>query len=138
MSKKAFVLQTYNPENQTIQNSLDNNLKSFYNTEIKTRKAFNYPPFSQIIKLSFQHKNPITAKNQAKILLEKLKQQKRNLKIDNIEILGPISSFVSKIKNQYKWNILIKSKIKDLKLRNQLLIIVPSAWEIEIDPESLL
>jgi len=138
MSKKEFILQTYNPKNQTIQNSLANNLKSFYNTEIKTRKAFNYPPFSQIIKLSFQHKNPITAKNQAKILLEKLKQQKRNLKIDNIEILGPIPSFVSKIKNQYKWNILIKSKIKDLKLRNQLLFIIPSIWEIQIDPESLL
>ncbi|MBU3922982.1 hypothetical protein KJ684_01970, partial [Patescibacteria group bacterium] len=99
-------------------------------------KLFSYPPFSQIIKLSFEHKNPIIAKDQVKILLEKLKQQKKNLNL-NLEIIGPIPGFISKVRNQYKWNILIKSKEK-IEKRNKLLIIVPSNWEIQVDPETIL
>ncbi|MFH1997298.1 MAG: primosomal protein N' [Patescibacteria group bacterium] len=136
MSNKEFVLQTYSPENNTIQNAIANNIKTFYNQEIKTRKLFSYPPFSQIIKLSFEHKNPIIAKDQVKILLEKLKQQKKNLNL-NLEIIGPIPGFISKVRNQYKWNILIKSKEK-IEKRNKLLIIVPSNWEIQVDPETIL
>jgi len=138
MAKKDFLIQTYNPDNFTIKTALANDFKKFYNEEIKNRKAFNYPPFSQIIKLSFEHKNPETARNQTRILKEKLKTQIKNLKISDIDLLGPVPAFISRITGKYRWNIIIKSKIKDLKLRNRLLIIIPSNWETEVDPESLL
>jgi len=140
MAGKEFFLQTYNPENFTIKTALENNFEKFYNEEIKNRKAFNYPPFSQIIKLTYGHKNPLQAKNQAKILSEKLKTRIKQLAISNeqLTILGPIPAFVMKEKNKYCWNIVLKNRIRDLNLRNKLLIIVPSNWEIEVDPDSLL
>jgi len=147
MAKNDFLIQTYKPDNFTIKTALANDFKKFYDEEIKIRKAFNYPPFSQIIKLSFEHKDPITTKNEAKILMEKLKTQIKNFqpkagppraeKID-VELLGPVPAFIPKVARIYRWNIIIKSKIKDLNLRNRILIIVPSRWEIEVDPESLL
>jgi len=146
-AKKDFLIQTYKPDNFTIKTALANDFKKFYDEEIKIRKAFNYPPFSQIIKLSFEHKDPITAKNQAKILMEKLKTQIKNFqpwagppraeKID-VELFGPVPAFIPRVAGIYRWNIIIKSSIKDLNLRNRILIIVPSRWEIEVDPESLL
>jgi len=139
-AEKEFFLQTYNPENFTLKTALENNFEKFYNEEIKNRKAFNYPPFSQIIKLTYGHKNPLQAKNQARILDEKLKTRIRQLAITNeqLAMLGPIPAFVLKEKNRYYWNIVLKSRIEDLNLRNKLLIIVPSDWEIEVDPETLL
>jgi len=138
MTNKYFLLQTYGPDNFAIKTAIENNFTKFYNEEIKIRKLFNYPPFSQIIKLSFEHKNPEKARNETKILLQKLKTQIKNLKITDLDLFGPVPAFVSRVANKYRWNIVIKSKIKDLKLRNRLLIIIPSTWNIEVDPETLL
>lgn len=148
--KKTLLVQTYSPENFAIQTAVDNSWKKFYNKEIQVRRTFHYPPFSRIIKLSFEHKNVKQAEQEAKILLEKLMQQLKQLAINNkqLAILGPIPAFIPKVAGKYKWQIIIKNKIpasplssqggKDLKNRNKLLRIVPSIWEIEIDPESLL
>lgn len=141
MAKKEFLLQTYNPDNYTIKSALASDFKGFYNEQLKIRKVFNYPPFSQIIKLTFEHKDPDRAKEEAKILVQKLNQQIkyqiRNTKYQ-IQLMGPAPAFITKIKRMYRWNIVIKSKIKDLKKRNKLLMIVPPTWNIEVDPESLL
>jgi len=140
MSKKEFLIQTYNPKNTAIKNALDKNWKKFYDEEIKIRRAFNYPPFSQIIKLNFEHKDPQKAEQEAKILFEKLKTQAKNFQfsIFNFQLFGPVPAFIPRIKGKYRWQIIIKNKIKNLKQRNKLLIIVPSNWNIEVDPESLL
>lgn len=133
LTKKNFLVQTYNPESAAIKSAIDNNWKKFYNEELKIRKALSYPPFSQIIKLTFEHKDPKKAKDEAKILFEKLKTQ-----IKNFQLLGPVPAFIPKIAGKYRWQIIIKSKIKNLKQRNKLLIIVPLTWNIEVNPESLL
>ncbi len=147
MSKKKFLIQTYNPKNSAIINAVDNNWKKFYNEEIKIRKVLSYPPFSQIIKLSFEHKDPKKTEDEAKILLEKLKQQIKNLKfeVNSLELLGPVPAFIPKIREKHRWNIVIKSKNPALlagrqepRIRNQLLMIVPPNWKIEVDPENLL
>ncbi len=135
IADKSFLIQTYNPENKTIKLAIENDFNKFYNEEIEARKKFNYPPFSEIIKLSYSHKNFIKAKNESTILKEKLKQQAKNL--SKVQILGPTPAFVSKEAGKYKWNIVIKSQL-NIDEKNRLLIIVPSAWETEVDPESLL
>jgi primosomal protein N' (replication factor Y) len=142
MANKNFLIQTYNSENKIIKLAIENNFNKFYNEEIKDRKLFNYPPFSEIIKLSFGHKDFIRAKNEAIILKNKLEQQiKSQLKIENwklkISLLGPTPAFISREKGLYKWNIIIKSQLTTEE-RNKILIIVPSTWEIEINPDNTL
>jgi len=140
MSQKTFLIQSYNPESPAIVNALANNFAEFYNNEIKARRTFGYPPFSQIIKLQFAHKNPENARNEAKIIFEKIKTQKNNLKItdEQLEILGPVPAFIPRKNGLYHWNIVLKSKIKDVQLRNRLLVTIPPKWEIIIDPQTLL
>ena len=127
MSKKEFLIQTYNPENFVIKNAIDNKWQKFYNEEIKVRKLLDYPPFSQIIKLTFEHKDPKKAEDEAKILFEKLKQQTKNfqLSISDFQLLGPVPAFIPRIIGKYRWNIIIKSKIQNPKSKIQILIIVP-------------
>lgn len=47
--KGNVVLQTYNPDNFSIECSKEQNYTRFYETEIKLREALNYPPFCYII-----------------------------------------------------------------------------------------
>ena len=141
MSNNLFFVQTYNPENFAINCALKNNWKKFYQQEIKLRKTLNYPPFSQLIKLVFEHKELKRVKTETEILLKKLEFQASKLNLlkeKKVQFLGPSPCFVPKIRKKYRWQIVIKSNIKELGLRNQLLMTIPSNWHIEIDPESLL
>jgi len=155
-SPSTFILQTYNPYNYVIKYALENNYDKFFLEEIKNRKELNYPPFSRLIKLTYQHKNAEKAEKEARILKEKLKQQLKflllNAKLQDMdfEILGPAPCFIPKIKNKWRWKIVIKIKCKkflngdiylserQVKIRNDLLKIIPNNWKIEIDPDTLL
>ncbi|MCX6730057.1 MAG: primosomal protein N' [Candidatus Portnoybacteria bacterium] len=135
VTNKQFLVQTYNAESKTIKLAIENNFNTFYNEEIEARKKYNYPPFSEIIKLSYAHKDFVRAKNESTILKEKLKQQIKNS--PKIQIFGPSPAFISKEKGTYKWNIIIKSQLT-MEERNKILIIVPPTWEIEVNPENTL
>jgi primosomal protein N' (replication factor Y) len=135
----GFLIQTYNPDNQAIGLAIENDFNTFYNGEIEARKKYGYPPFSEIIKLSYSHRDFVKAKNEAKILFEKLKVQISSIRCDilNFKLLGPAPAFVSKDKGTYRWNIIIKSRL-DTEERNRILIIIPPTWEININPENTL
>jgi primosomal protein N' (replication factor Y) len=146
-----FIIQTYNPQNKILQLAAQGDFKSFYQTELETRQALNYPPFAQIIKLAFRHSDAKKAGAEAKILAAKLTQQLKNSKILNdavFEINQAVPAFISKEKGKYVWQIIIKARSywltekekreELLKNRNKILMTVPAGWEIEVDPETLL
>ena len=47
------IIQTYNPDNFSIQEAQQQNYKKFYETEIALRKQLKYPPFCDIIIIGF-------------------------------------------------------------------------------------
>jgi primosomal protein N' (replication factor Y) len=102
------VIQTYEPENNSIIYASQNNYEGFYENEILLRKAMNYPPFGRILLINFSSKNEqLLIKNIQKIGYL-LKHKLRNS--DNIFMLGPTVSSLSRIKEYYRWQILIKGK----------------------------
>ncbi|NOQ68046.1 hypothetical protein GQ568_01230 [Patescibacteria group bacterium] len=56
---------------------------------------------------------------------------------ENFQITTPFaaSNFIEY--GKYRWNIIIKSKCKDIKLRDSLLELVSQNWIIDIDPDSI-
>ena len=104
------VLQTYNPDHFSIMAARDQNFKSFYDQEIKFRKALNYPPFSRMIQLKISGKDPKLTQNYALRLGDRC----RALKTSNpssyggVEIMGPIESSLAKIARRYRWQIILK------------------------------
>jgi len=141
------VIQTYNPEDFTVNCAIQNDIVRFTNNEYSERNQMNYPPFSRIATLNFTGKNEEKVRevslNSANFL-----QHHNNSKID---ILGPVSNPISKIKNQFRYFILLKSR-KDQdssgkNLRNLLnTFIYDELYEkkgsvnisIDIDPQGLL
>lgn len=139
-----LIIQTYNPETSVIKCAADGDWTPFFQEEIETRQALDYPPFSQLVKLTLRHKNPQKSGQEAKILVAKLKLINKNTEI---EISDALPAFIPKEKGNYVWNIIIKFKISQpeikissefLHRRNSLLQYVPSNWEIDVDPDDLL
>jgi primosomal protein N' (replication factor Y) len=131
------ILQTYQPENSIILTAAKHDFETFYKQESDERKELDYPPFSQLIKITFRHKNKNKAREKISDLTNKLQSQTIKYKIP-ITLIGPAPAFIPKIRNFYIWQIVLKSKIFDVKLRNKILQAIPPGFMVDIDPESLL
>lgn len=54
--KSRVIIQTYEPDNEAIKAAQNNDYENFYQTELLHRKIMNYPPYSDIIAISFTGK----------------------------------------------------------------------------------
>jgi primosomal protein N' (replication factor Y) len=103
------IVQTYNPENYSLRCAAENRYRDFYNREISIRERMNYPPFSDILLINMSSKNEdilIKSIQNVGIFLRNIL-----IKNDKIEMLGPCPCEISKIKESYRWKIMIKGKI---------------------------
>lgn len=110
--KGRVVIQTYNPDSFSIQYAKEQDYKLFYDTEIMLRKGLKYPPFCDIIMLLVTGKNEKEVINISKVLHSSIKEK---IKIDNLKILlySPVPSPIDKIKNKYRWRVIVKCKFDD-------------------------
>lgn len=54
--RSKVILQTYQPEDDTIKKAAERDYNGFYKQELAHRKNMNYPPFSDIISVTFVNK----------------------------------------------------------------------------------
>ena len=106
------IIQTYNPDNYAIEYSKLQDYNLFYNTEIELRKQLKYPPFCDIILIDMSAKNLAELKKVAKFLHTYLKNRVINEKF-GLLLYSPVPSPVEKIKDRYRWRMIIKCKYDD-------------------------
>lgn len=134
-----LIMQTHNPENPAIKAVVNGDWQTFFEAELESRKTFGYPPFSKFIKLSYSHKNPKEARDGAMTVFEKLKTGARYLGLNGkIEIIPPVSAFLSRERGLYVWRLILKIKNGDVKKRNELLNFIPHGWIIDVDPNNII
>ena len=107
------IIQTYSPEHPVIKRVIENDYLGMYQQEIEEREKFGYPPFFRLIKLTIKHKDRERSAEGAEELTKLL-----NKKL-GARVLGPETPAISRIKNQYINQILIKyeRKISPIKLK---------------------
>lgn len=98
----VMVIQTRQVEHPVLQAVSEYDYLGFYQQQIEERKQFAYSPFSKMIKLTIKHKSQETIQKAASDFSLLLKKQL------GARVLGPETPFISKIKNYYLKNILIK------------------------------
>lgn len=126
-----IIVQTYMPDNPLLRAAFDKNWSDFYNTELSERKAFLFPPFCYVLKLTCKRVSSAAAAQAAHNLLSTL----RNLRLP-VQIEGPTPSFHEKVQNKFAWQLIVKAK-----QRHHLVDIItglPSGWSYDIDPMNLL
>ena len=107
--KGNVIVQTYTPESMSLNYAVNNNYDDLYKEEIKVRKAMNYPPFSKILLINGLSKDEAKLRNFMAKAGETLKEVLKNEK--DIVILGPTPCIITKIKEKYRWQIVIKGSI---------------------------
>lgn len=138
------IVQTYNPDNYSIINSVSNNYDNFYKEEISIRRDMNYPPFSEIFSINLSSKNESLLIKNIQNIAVLLKD--RIDKNDKIEMLGPCPCAISKINEYFRWQIIIKGQIdNELKqnIKNTIYDSIKNVYNdirvsLDINPSSLL
>ncbi len=96
------LIQTYNPFHQILQQVSVNDYSGMFTDQIEERHQYKYPPFYKIIKITGKHKDY----NKVNEATDWLAKSFRNVFGENV--LGPEFPPVSRIRNQYHKNIVIK------------------------------
>ena len=98
---KVFI-QTYNPYHTILQQVSINDYDSMFVEQLEDRRVYKYPPYCRIIKLTVKHKDYNKVNEGAEWLATSLRH------VFNANVLGPEFPVVSRIRNQYHKNILLK------------------------------
>lgn len=105
------VIQTYMPENQTLEFSKSQDYISFYNEEIQIRKHLNFPPFCDIVSILLTGENELNLTAYAENLARDIRKVLTREIGDSFEILGPGSASIPKINSKFRQRIWIKCKL---------------------------
>lgn len=98
------VIQTYNPEHAAIDHAAKLELRQFYNLELYQRKMLNYPPFSRLFLCRITGENGEAVQKLASALAGEMMRH-----LSSECVLGPAPAASEKIRNVYRWQILIKA-----------------------------
>ena len=106
------IFQTYDVENEIIQLAAKQDYDGFAKIELEARKEFFYPPFAQMLKLTIWDKSDgegLALAQRLVFYLQRL-QLEGKLAQDSILISGPFPALVYKVRDLYRFNVLIKAK----------------------------
>ncbi|HXG01621.1 MAG TPA: primosomal protein N', partial [Bacteroidota bacterium] len=107
--KGEVIIQSHQPKNRTLQHVVDHNYVQFMEEELQERQELQYPPFSRLALIEFKSKNEERVRSEAEGYTRLLRSHLRTA-----TLLGPAPAVISKINNQYRWHIIVKSpKEKD-------------------------
>ncbi len=106
--KGRAVIQTYSPDNSVIVHAKNHDYKGFYEEEIKLRKVMGYPPFCEITSILITGENEDEISGCIGRMANWLKR--RFADREDIMILGPSKSAIGKIKDKFRYQIIIKHK----------------------------
>ena len=149
------LVQTFNPENESIVAAAEHDYETFYRREIENRRELMYPPFSRLANIVSQDENVRAAESRLQKLAEILggsegvfgENTEENGRVagnDDFQVLGPAPCPLSRLHNQYRWHLLVKARsFDDLRRRlrsalNQLTSSERFSLTIDLDPMSLL
>ena len=101
-TRGKVVIQSYNPHHTILQQVSINDYQSMFVEQLEDRRIYKYPPYCRLIKLTLKHKDYNKVNDGAEWFATSL----RHVLKENV--LGPEFPVVSRIRNQYHKNILIK------------------------------
>jgi len=102
------LIQTHEPSHYVFDYVQTHDFNNFYKKEIVSRKQLNYPPFTRMAALEIESESETrgeTAVEKIKTILMRMIGRNRE-----IELLGPSCAALYRIKNKFRWHILLRAK----------------------------
>ena len=137
------LIQTYYPEHYALRHAVGQDFEGFYREEMRYRERLGYPPYFVLASIMFVHGDLKYASKSASIFRDSLDRANKD---GSLRILGPAQASVSRIKNKYRQQIILKSTNRR-SLREMIDLALNEAEtrgcdrrivNLEIDPVNLL
>lgn len=112
------VVQTYQPDHYAIVAAKTQDYEKFYENEINFRKNVKYPPFCDIINIIFTGSDEKKLFSHAESIKKHMTKavDEHDERKHYISMYGPVPCSVAKIKDKYRFHILIKcTKAQNIK-----------------------
>jgi primosomal protein N' (replication factor Y) len=140
------IVQTYAPDHYALEHLVAHDYEGFFQAESEFRRALNYPPFGRLVNLRLDGPKPAEVEKQAQALAAKLRalQARTPNYREHVEVLGPAPAPIDKLRNRYRWQLLLRSKQSALLLSfarqaREALRRAPNVrLHIDVDPYSML
>lgn len=110
-SNGEVIIQTYNPSHESIKFSQNHDFEGFAQNEMAHRKELRFPPFGKVAVIRFHGLKREEVIKTAQQLISYAHTLVQYHKVfNNIEILGPATAPLSKIRNRYRMHALFKGE----------------------------
>jgi primosomal protein N' (replication factor Y) len=105
------IVQTFQPEHHSIKMAQNHDYSGMYARETELRKNLGYPPFSRIINIKIEGREERNVRDTAARLETLARKFQRK---SQPEILGPAPAPLMRLRDKYRWQILLKSEKLEL------------------------
>jgi primosomal protein N' (replication factor Y) len=135
VSAGRAIIQTYTPESYVVQAAVKHDYLGFYHQEINYRRQYDYPPFSQFIRLVYTHTNDELCHREAERISRSILNEKENKGITDLNLIGPIPAFAFRVRGRYRWQLILRGHNLAQVLSE---VSLPQGWTIDVDPVGII
>lgn len=129
------IIQTYSPDNYTIEAAARHDYLGFYHKEIDYRRRYNYPPFSQLVRLVYSHTNEELCRREAERVYRLILDERAREDIVGFNMIGPVPAFAFRARGKYRWQLFLRGPDSTRMLSK---LTLPQGWTIDVDPVGMV
>ncbi|HEY9773319.1 MAG TPA: primosomal protein N' [Planktothrix sp.] len=108
----SVVMQTFNPEMPALNWSKQHDYATFVQEELAARKTFDYPPFSQLLRVVVAGPDAYEVEAACEQLAEQLSNNLADaLPESDIKVLGPAPCLLERLRGKFRFHLLIKNMV---------------------------
>ncbi|UCF20149.1 MAG: primosomal protein N', partial [Gemmatimonadota bacterium] len=104
------IIQTSLPDHYAVRFALDHDYGGFAERELDERAAPGYPPHTRLANIVFSGRDQLRVQETAEGALDWLAGLFQARGVDDIEVLGPAPCPIDRIRNRWRWHIVLKSR----------------------------
>ena len=136
------IVQSYTPNHYSLKYAKEEDYESLFKEEIKIRRLMENPPFGKILLIIG------SSKFEEKLVkfMYTLEGNLKKLLVEDATMLGPVPCIITKLKENYRWQIIIKGNFDDEfseKVKDTLYLLNKSVYNeirvsIDINPNNMM
>ncbi len=134
------IVQTYRPDDYSVQAAAEQDYEAFYHQEIAARRELNYPPFSRLVNLVVSGDEEREVAHRAEMLAEALTAAGAGR---GVEVLGPAPAPIARLRRRHRWHVLLRGPAGEVQATarealDKLGDREKSGLVVDVDPVSLM
>ena len=129
------IIQTYSPDNYIIEAAARHDYLGFYHKEIDYRRRYNYPPFSQLVRLVYSHVNEESCRREAERVYRLVIGERVRESAIDFNVIGPVPAFAFRARGRYRWQVFLRGPDSSRILSR---LDLPRGWTIDVDPVGMV